>query len=133
MKKMGKGTPLNIKFYHGETKDGRKKTVARCRVHMDNIPNTLIMRGYFDRKCVCWNEPLVDLCAETICKDNDVYDVEKGDRIARKKIVRQFLKYIESVLLERAHEIEDERNDLCDFIDFLEDTQDSISEYLKKF
>ena len=131
MKKMGKGTPLNIKFYHGETKNGRKKTVARCRVYMENIPDSLVMRGYFDKWYV--NSHLVDLCAETICKDNDVYSEEKGERIARKKIVRQFLKYIESVLLERAHEIEDERNDLCDFIDFLEDTQDSISEYLKKF
>lgn len=133
MKKMGKGVPLDIKYFHGETKDGLKKTIARCRVNMDNIPNSLIVRGYFARKCVRWDDPLVDLYAETVCKDNDVYSEETGELVARKKIIRQFLNYIESVLIEVAHDIEDERNYLCDNIDFLEDTKDSITEYLKKF
>ena len=136
MKKLGKGAPLDIKFYGGETKDGLPKTIAKCAVRFENIPDSLRNSKYFpnwvrdmyNRKTI-----LTHLTAETICKPDDEYDKYTGELVVRKKIIRSFLNYIESVVLARAHQIEDERNDICDYIDFLESTKESISEYLKKF
>lgn len=131
MKKMGKGVPLDIQYFHGETKDGLKKTIAKCVVKKVNIPNTLLRMGYFFRFGTC--DSVVTLHAETVCKPDDTYSKETGELVARKKIIRQFINFIESVLIDRAHDIEDERNDICDYIDFIESTKDSITEYLKKF
>ena len=134
MKKLGKGVePLDIKFYSGETKDGLHKTIARCAVRLENIPGTLIENGYLEEHVEYWREPLTTLYAETICKPDDEYDKYTGELIVRKKIIRAFLNYLEKFLLYRAHLIEDERNDLCDYINFIESTKDSISEYLQKF
>lgn len=135
-KKLGKGMPLDIKFHSGKTKDGLHKTVARCVVRYENIPDSLRNSNYFpnwfrDR----WSDHTIvtTITAETICKPDDEYDKYTGELIVRKKVIRAFLNYIESVVLARAHQIEDERDDICDYIDFLEDTKDSITEYLKKF
>lgn len=136
MKKLGKGMPLDIKFYSGETKDGLHRTVAKCAVRFDNIPDSLRNSNYFPnwvRDGLNRNSIMTTITAETICKPDDEYDKYTGELIVRKKIIRSFLNYIESIVLDRAHRIEDERNDICDYIDFLESTTDSITDYLKKF
>lgn len=132
-KKLGKGEPLDIKFYSGKTKDGLQKTIARCAVKLENIPEKLIKEGYLVEHVDYWREPLTTLYAETICKNGDTYDKYTGELIVRKKIIRAFLNYLETFILYRAHKLEDARNDICDYIDFLESTKDSITEYLKKF
>lgn len=136
MKKLGKGMPLDIKFYSGETKEGLHKTVAKCAVRFENIPDSLRNSEYFPnwlRDGWLRHTVLTHITAETICKPDDEYDKYTGELIVRKKIIRSFLNYIESIVLDKAHRIEDERNDLCDYINFLEGTKDNITEYLKKF
>lgn len=110
-----KGNPLEVKFSHIEyEKDGKKfyKTIARCEVGWSNVPE-LIYGTYFDMfGKVGYMGDVVNLYAETVCKPEDTFDPKKGERIARKKIMKKFMSQVRQASEKRLETLCREWNEL---------------------
>lgn len=130
-----KGTPLKVEFTHIDyTKDGEvfHKTIAKCHVGWMNVPEIICGTYFamFSKNDIYAND--VFLHAETVCKSGDTFDPVKGEKIARKKIMKKFMSQVRQASYKRIESVSSELFDLEELYDQSETSMIKIIEYLRK-
>lgn len=113
--------PLCVEFEHIEN-EHIKKTIARAVIDESNIPD-----------CLRYSTKLegMRISASTFCKDGDVYDPSFGERIARKKLVRKFMRLLGEAAREHFKMLHEHLDALEAVYKHCDDVSDSILKYLK--
>lgn len=132
-----KGDPLNISFQHivytDKNGDPVYKTVARCNVDGNNIPYQVFdkfFEMFANDKCfTCYT---VSLYAETVCKGNDEPDFKKGERVARKKIMKKYMSMVNQATIATYNELFERCLELRELEAFTQKCRCDIVNFLKK-
>ncbi len=129
-----KGTPLNVKFTHVDyTKEGEvfHKTIAKCHVDCMNVPEIICGTYFsmFSKDDICGDD--VFLYAETVCKSGDTFDPVKGEKIARKKIMKKFMSQVRQASEKRLETLCREWNELEEMYQDASKSIDKILAYLQ--
>ena len=118
-----KGEPLKVTFsHHGNV------TVARAKICWNNIPELLQPR--FEYMFTPNGALPMSLSTKTICRELDTYDEVKGEKIARKKLIKRFMSMIRQAAEAEIAWHNNEITKIMQVKTFVTTCHDSIVKYL---
>ena len=116
-----KGKPLEVTFNHHGT-----VTVARATITWENVPSEI--RPTFEYMFMQGDQ--INICSRTICKDTDTFDTAKGERIARKKLIKKFMSMVNQAAEQDIKYYNMKINEVMRIQSFAAQCHDSIVKYL---
>jgi hypothetical protein len=132
-----KGCPLRCEFNHVEYVDGNgttvHKTYAKCFVDAWNVPDLIYSTFFsmFANEMSKYGDRVVTLYSSTVCKNGDTYDPKTGERIARKKIMKQYMSMVRQAAIKQLEINVIENATLADLADGADNCRNKIIEYLE--
>jgi hypothetical protein len=78
-----------------------------------------------------YGDRVVTLYSSTVCKNGDTYDPKTGERIARKKIMKQYMSMVRQAAIKQLEINVIENATLADLADGADNCRNKIIEYLE--